>query len=300
MPPAVHEFVTDPNAAHAGGHAQVTVYTPESAMRQPRLLLRSMWADLKGSRELAWRLAVRDIRAQYRQSLLGYLWAFIMPLATTLAWVFLNASGIVRIADTGLPYPAYVLTGTMLWQMFVEALQSPLQQVGASRSMLTKLNFPRESLILSGMVKWWFNAAIKLVIIVPVLLFFGVFPDWHLVLVPVALLGILLVGMAIGLLLAPLGMLYTDVGRAVPVIAQFAMFITPVVFAMPKGGLTLRLFELNFMTPVILTGRAWLTGGATPMPMDFALILGVAFIVLLMGWVMYRITMPVLIERMSS
>ena len=295
MPSAIHDFVPDPHAARVGGAAQVTVYTPASAMRQPRLMVRSMWADLKGSRELAWRLAVRDIRAQYRQSLLGYLWAFIMPLATTLAWVFLNASGIVRIADTGLPYPAYVLTGTMLWQMFVEALQSPLQQVGASRSMLTKLNFPRESIILSGMVKWWFNALVKLIIIVPVLLFFGVFPDQHIVLVPVALLGILLVGMAIGLLLAPLGMLYTDVGRAIPVLAQFAMFITPVVFAMPKGGFTLRLFELNFMTPVILTGRAWLTGGVSPLPVDFAVVCGVAFLILLLGWVIYRITMPVLI-----
>ncbi len=300
MPSAVHDLVTDQIDARASGAAQVTVYTPESAMRQPRLMLRSMWADLKGSRELAWRLAVRDIRAQYRQSLLGYLWAFILPLATTLAWVFLNASGIVRIADTGLPYAAYVLTGTMLWQMFVEALQSPLHQVGASKSMLTKLNFPRESLILSGMVKWWFNAAVKLAIIIPALLVFGVYPDWHIALVPLALLGIMLVGVAIGLLLAPLGMLYTDIGRGIPVVAQFAMFITPVVFAMPKGGLTLRLFELNFMTPVILTGRAWLTGSASPAPVDFSVVCAVSVLLLMIGWVIYRITMPVLIERMSS
>jgi hypothetical protein len=41
----------------------------------------------------------------------------------TLAWVYLNASGIVKVTNTGMPYPVYVLTGTMLWQMFTEALK---------------------------------------------------------------------------------------------------------------------------------------------------------------------------------
>ncbi|MEZ4805924.1 MAG: ABC transporter permease [Flavobacteriales bacterium] len=259
-----------------------------------------MFADLKSSGELAWRLARRDISALYRQSFLGYLWAFIMPLATTMAWVFLNASGIVRVAETGIPYPVYVLTGTMIWQMFVEALQAPLQQVTMAKTMLTKLKFPRESLILSGMFKWLFNVVIKLIIIVPVLVYFGIEVGSHQFLVPVAILAILIVGTAIGLLLAPLGLLYTDIGRAIPIAAQFAMYITPVVFAMPEGGLTAKLFHLNFMTPLVLNARAWLTGMESVMvPYFIGVSLG-AVLLLFVGWLLYRVTMPVLIERMSS
>lgn len=57
------------------------VYTPESQLRRPRDLVQSMWQDLLASRELAWRLMVRDISAQYRQSFLGIFWAFLPPIA---------------------------------------------------------------------------------------------------------------------------------------------------------------------------------------------------------------------------
>ena len=285
----------------ADGHAsQVVIYSPASALRSPRSMVRQMVSDLADSRELAWRLAVRDIQAQYRGSFLGYAWAFILPLTNTLAWVLLNASGIVKVSPTGMPYPVYVLTGTMLWQMFVEGLQSPLQQVGAAKPMLTKLKFPRESIILSGMLKWWFNAAIKLVILIPLLLFFGSVLDWHLLLVPIAILAIMLAGMSLGLLLSPIGILYSDIARSIPVVAQFAMFITPVVFAMPKEGIMAQLFELNFMTPLILTGRAWLTGSSSPDMGYFLCVLAASLVLLLVSWVLYRLAMPILIERMSS
>ena len=204
----------------------VTVYTPQADIRRPGRMLRRMVADLRASRALAWRLALRDIRAQYRQSLLGYLWAFITPLATTVVWVFLNSSGVVKVADTGIPYTAYVFAGTMLWQVFVQALQSPIQETSAARGMLVKLNFPREGILLAGILKQLSSAGIKLVILLPAILLLGVRPDWHLLLFPLGLLSLLMAGFAIGLIVSPLGMLDTDVGKAIPLVGQFAMYIT--------------------------------------------------------------------------
>lgn len=278
----------------------VTVYTPASALRDPALMLRGMFADLRASRELAWRLAQRDIKAQYRQSLLGYLWAFIMPLSTTLAWVYLNSSGIVKVTSTGMPYPIYVLTGTMLWQMFTEALQTPLGQLSASKNLLAKLKFPREALILSGIIKWSFNAGVKMLIIIPALFILGGSPDLHILLTPIILLVILLIGTAIGLFIAPIGLLYTDVGRMIPVVLQFAMYVTPVVFAMPADGFAAKLFRINFMTPVIVNGRAWLVGMEGSMLQEMAWICAAAAVLLFLGWVLFRTTMSVLIERMSA
>lgn len=278
----------------------MTVYSPESAMLRPGVMLRGMVQDLRAAQDLSWRLAVRDLRSQYRQSLLGFLWAFISPLANTVAWIFLNASGVVRIADTGIPYAAYVFTGTMLWQLLVESVQSPLQQTVAAKPMLSKLNFPREAVILSGAIKLLTSAGIKLLILIPAVFLLGVTPDLHLTLVPLAMVAIMVTGMAVGLMIAPLGMLYTDVARAIPLVAQFAMYLTPVVFAMPQGGRLLQLFAWNPATPLMLTGRAWLTGTASPMIGYFLIVSLVAVVLLLMGWVLYRITMPVLIERMSA
>lgn len=259
-----------------------------------------MARDLCRARELAWRLAVRDVRSQYRGSLLGILWVFVTPLTSAATWLFLNATGIVRVADTGIPYAAYVFTGTMLWQTFTEALTSPLAQINASKAMLAKLNFPREALLLSGLLKLCYNAAIKLFVMLPVLAVLGVWPDLHLALFPIALLVIILVGFTLGLLVAPLGMLYTDVGRAIPVLTQIGMYTSPVVFAMPKSGLIATVFQLNFMTPVLVTARAWLTGFATPVLSYFIGVSLVALIFLLLAWFVFHITMPVIIERMNS
>src|SRR5690349_9244965 len=102
-----------------------TVYTPESPLRHPGRLARRMARDLMDSRELAWRLFIRDIAAQYRQSILGYLWVFIPPLVASLPFVYLNAQGIVRVEATPIPYGAYAIVGTIIWQVFVDAVNAP-------------------------------------------------------------------------------------------------------------------------------------------------------------------------------
>ena len=237
----------------------VTVYTPESSLASPATMLRDMLRDLIASRELAWRLAVRDISAQYRQTALGLLWVLILPLANTLTWIFLQGSGVVRLGETALPYPVYVFTGTMLWAIFMDALNAPLQQTTAAKAMLAKLNFPREALIVSGIYQTLFNAGIKIALLLAALLWLGVYPDASLLWFPLGVLSLILVGTAIGLLLTPVGMLYTDIGRGLPLVMQFLMYVTPVVFPIPKDGLAATLFHLNPLTPIIVTTRDWLT-----------------------------------------
>jgi lipopolysaccharide transport system permease protein len=259
-----------------------------------------MFRDLHASRELAWRLTVRDISAQYRQAFLGILWAFILPLANTLAWIFLNSTGIVAVADTALSYPLYVFTGTMLWAIFMDALNAPLQQAIAARAMLAKLNFPREALVVSGIYQTLFNAAIKIILLLGALIILGVNPGWGLLLFPFGIFSLVLVGTAVGLLITPVGMLYTDVGRALPLLMQFLMYVTPVVFPMPKAGWAAILFALNPLTPIILTSRDWLTGFSPEYLLFFLLVNVVTVFVLLVVWVVYRLAMPILIERMSA
>lgn len=279
---------------------KTTIYTPDSSLASPRKMLREMFADLNTGRELAWRLAVRDIQAQYRQAFLGILWAFILPLANTLAWIFLNSSGIVKVSDTVLPYPVYVFSGTMLWAIFMDALNAPLQQTIAAKGMLSKLNFPREALIISGVYQTLFNASIKIVLLFGVFLFMGILPGWNLLLFPLGILSIIMVGTAFGLLITPVGTLYTDIGRALPLLMQFMMYVTPVVFPMPKEGWAATVFALNPLTPLILTTRDWLTG-QPPEYGGYFIAVNVSGAVLLLGvWVVYRLAMPILIERMSA
>jgi lipopolysaccharide transport system permease protein len=277
-----------------------TIYTPDSMLASPLRMAREMWLDLASSRELAWRLTVRDLSAQYRQTFLGFLWAIILPLANTLVWVFLSRSGVVNVSDTLLPYPVYVFTGTMLWAILMDALNAPLQIVTASKMMLAKINFPREALVVAGIYQTIVNAVIKVALLLIALLVMGIHPNWSLLLFPIGLLSLVLVGTLIGLALTPVGLLYADVGKAIPLLMQFLMYLTPVVFAMPKEGLPATLFKLNPLTPLILTTRDWLTG-FTPEHLGYFVVVNVVSIVLLfIFWAVFRLAMPILIERIGS
>lgn len=278
----------------------ITIYTPDSLLVNPLKMMREMFRDLMTSRELAWRLAVRDISAQYRQAFLGFLWAIILPLTNTLVWVFLSRSGVIVMSETTLPYPIYVFTGTMLWAIFMDSLNAPLQVTTAAKGMLAKINFPREALIVAGIYQTLFNTTIKIILLIGTLLALGFYPGWGLFLFPLGILSLILVGTAIGLLLTPVGLLYTDIGKAIPLLMQFLMYFTPVVFPMPKEGLAATLFMLNPLTPLVLTARDWLTG-FTPEYLGYFIFVNIAALLLLMiVWVVYRLAMPILIERMGS
>ena len=101
-------------------------------------------------------------------------------------------------------------------------------------------------------------------------------------------------------ILVPLGMLYTDVGRGVGLVSSFWMLLTPVVYPPPQtypGSLVL---WLNPGSPVLATCRDWFLLGSTSY---FAGWLGVtiaSLVLLLVGLVIYRLAMPILIERMSA
>ncbi len=279
---------------------EVKIYTPESVLRNPKAMLLSMLRDLNAARELSWQLAIRDINAQYRQAALGFIWAFIMPLANTAVWLFIQRAGIVSIQATTLPYSVYVFTGTILWAIFMDAVNAPLQQTISAKPMLAKINFPYEALVVSGIYQTLFNGVIKIAVLIVVLLFLGINPGWQILLFPLAVVALILAGTALGLVLTPIGVLYTDIGKGLPLLMQFLMYLTPVVYPMPKNDLAASLFQLNPITPLILTARDFLTGVAPEYLGSFISVnLGMMILVGLM-WVVYRAAMPILIERMSA
>ncbi len=135
---------------------ETRVYQKQNNTKIGRLFKESI-SDILSSRFLAKQLAVRDIKAQYRQSYLGIIWAFVTPLTTAFVWIFLNGTGTIRLTDTGVPYPVYAFSGTLLWSIIADAINSPTQSTNAAKGIMSKINFPKEALILSGIYKLLFN-----------------------------------------------------------------------------------------------------------------------------------------------
>ena len=278
----------------------VRAYSPEKALKHPLLLLKELGRDLWAGRELAWRLFLRDFKAQYSQTMLGYVWAFLPPLFASLTFVFLQSQGIVKIEGLGVPYAAFAMIGTMLWQTFVESMQSPLQSITAAKPMLAKINFPRESILVAGLYMVLTSTAIRMLLIFGVMLVWGIVPGWSLLLLPVFILGLIVCGFAFGMAMVPVGGLYGDVARSIPIFAQFWMLLTPVVYPARTSGWAGWLTQWNPVAPLIASCRACLTN--QPLEQFWLAIFYMLFFALisLMGLIGFRLIMPHLIARMGG
>jgi lipopolysaccharide transport system permease protein len=276
-------------------------YAPGSPLGDPRRLWREMRRDLRLSVPLAWRLFVRNFSARYRQTLFGYVWAFVPPLMTTLVFAFLRRSEFFSVPDTSVPYVVFLLTSTILWEAFADGIHSPIRMVEHSAAMLAKINFPREALILAGMGDILLNLALRLALLGVVLVWFGVPLDASsLVLFPFAVVGLAALGLAFGVLITPFTVLYRDIAYGLQLVLTLWMFLTPVVYPAPDPAARSLAMSLNPVSPVLDTARAWLLPGTAMYTDQFWLVFLLSLGALLVGWVFYRISLPVLIERMSA
>ena len=277
-----------------------TIYTTESQLLHPAALLRRMGRDLLASRELAWRLFVRNTSARYRQTALGYLWAVLPPLAATALFVLLRRSGVFSTGDIGVPYVPFLVTGLVLWQTFVDALYAPLRIVAQSKVMLVKINFPREALILAGIAEVLFNFLVRAALLAAVLAWYRIAPPASALLAPLGVLALIAVGTAIGVLLVPAAMLVQDVEQGLAIVISLWLFATPVLYPPPTTYPASLVMMVNPVSAALDTTRAWLLTGTPLYLATTGWIAALTVLVLFAGWVLYRLALPIVIERIGA
>lgn len=280
---------------------EVRTYSSDKAQYNFKGMIKSLWREFPAAHSLGFRFAERNIRTRYRQSVFGILWAFLPPLATAAIWIILNSYNVIKFGDVGAPYPLFVITGMLLWSVFSSSLLMPMQTVQANRSILVKINFPRESLIVNAFYEILFNAIISLIIISVCIVIFKVHLSFNILLFFPALLVLMILGMSLGLLLLPFSFLYRDIQFILPSMLQFAMYLTPVVYSQPIYKGAAKLLALNPVSPLLTSARAWLLGIDCTVPLwHIGLVAGIAVFLMLIGVFLQRITMQILIERMGS
>lgn len=281
----------------------VTVYSPESGLHSPWALIAGLFKDLmsESCRDLSWRLMVRNISAKFRQSLLGLAWMFLPPIINAGVWIFLQAQKVLDVGETEVPYPLYVLCGNLIWQAFALSLVAPTISVTKEKAMLTKINFPREALLVAGFGELLVAALVPMIVLAPAIIYFKI------ALTPLQLLGgigaviaTLMTGYTLGLLLTPIGLFYQDIAYGVPVLARFWFFATPIVYPAPTEGLIATIVRINPATYLVTTARDLLTGQPPAYLTGFYWTTGLMVVFLFIGLVMYRLAMPHVVERMSA
>jgi lipopolysaccharide transport system permease protein len=269
------------------------VYDSTPQLRHPRRFARAALEDLRESPSVGYRLFRANLKTRYRRSWLGYLWLVVPSLAAAVTCAYLTQRRVISAPDTAVPYVLFVLTGTMLWQVFLDAFNAPLQQLTAARQMITRSRAPHEAIVLAAGLAVLLNTAIRLVILIVVVAAFGLPLGPSILLAPVGLFMLAVFGLGLGLAIAPLAILYDDVGRAAALVMGFGFFLTPILYPPPSAGL----LRLNPVTPLLDATRAWLFG--EPASGGFVLMSAVSVALLLLAWLGYRLSRPHLVVRLG-
>lgn len=221
---------------------------------------RHYWRDLWRYRELLGYLAWRDVKVRYKQAALGVAWAVLQPAVTTIIFVFLFGN-LAKMPDGGAPYPLLVLSGLMAWQLFSAALSGSSGSLVSNASLISKVYFPRLIVPLSSLAVAVIDLGVVLLLYLGAALWFGQWPTWHWVVLPVFVLMSLGAAFGLGLWFTALTVKYRDFRFIVPFLLQVGIFVSPVGYRTDFFPNWRDLLALNPLTGIIDGFRWCLLGG---------------------------------------
>jgi len=263
---------------------QRTVITPPGRLNLPS------WRELWNAREVAVRLALRDIIVRYRQTIFGITWVIAQPLVS--AGIFTVVFGQIADLSTGdehIPYFLFTLAGMLAWNLFNGSLGRASSSMVGNQSLVQKVFFPRLLVPVSSLASVVVDFLVALVLAVVLLFVYGVNPGWAVLLLPVWIVLILMIGTGIGLAAAAYMVKYRDVGYVLPWLVQILLYASPVAYALSEVPANLRwLFDINPVT-WFLEGFRWsLLGTEAPVTWQVVALVVAAPLILLGGTLVFQ------------
>jgi lipopolysaccharide transport system permease protein len=219
------------------------------------------WRDLWRYRELFYFLAWRDILVRYKQTVIGILWALIRPLLTIVVFTVVFGR-LAKLPSDGVPYPILVCTAMLPWQFFATAFSEAGNSLVANANLVSKVYFPRLIVPASAVAVSLVDFLISLVILVALMIWYGVLPDWRILALPAFMLIAFGAALGTGLWIAALNVKYRDFRFVIPFLVQMGLFISPVGFSSTIVPDQWRLlYSINPMVGVI-DGFRWSVSGS--------------------------------------
>ncbi len=242
-----------------GGHGDATVSMSAQVPSEPpvdliyrhKISLASCLGEAWRSRRIVWVLAERDLRARYKQSILGFAWAFITPLSLMVAFTLLFGS-VLKIDTKGVPYPLFTYMGLLPWTFFTSSMSNGSSSL-VGNALLSKIPVAREVFPLSGILESVFDSVLSVAALGVLFVVFGFTPRAASVWVPVLLLVLFMFTTGCVLTISVIVTYVRDVRQALPLMLQFGLFVTPVAFGLEVVSTSIRALYCFFnpLGPII-------------------------------------------------
>jgi len=226
-------------------------------------------------------LAQKDFKLRYRNSVLGFLWSLLNPLA----YMILLTVVFSLLLRVNVPnFAAWVLIGLLIWRFFSLGTSQGLFSIVNNPSLVTKVYLPRYLIVLSNNLANLFSALLEFIIFIPLLTYLGVTPTVFFFFLPVIIALEFLLVFGLSLSLAPLNVKYRDFFQLWEVALQLGFFLSPVAYDSQLIPSRFRFaYSLNPVTGLIESARGIFLFQRLPSTFDLALVSVVVVILLGVG-----------------
>lgn len=219
--------------------------------------LRELWEF----RELIYHLIWRDIMVRYKQTLLGFTWAFLNPIINMIIFTLIFG-GLAGLDSEGTPYQIFNYAALLPWLYFSSAVTRASSSLVGSANLIKKIYFPRAILPISSVLGGLPDFFIALLVMFGLMFFYGtpIYALRLLMIVPLlALTSMTAIG--IGFWFSALNVRYRDVTHLVTYAVRFMLYATPVTYSLLEisNRLNETLYSLYVLNPIvgIIEGFRW-------------------------------------------
>ncbi|WP_317897491.1 ABC transporter permease [Aurantibacillus circumpalustris] len=186
-------------------------------------------SELRRYSSLLNNLAKRDFLVRYKQAFAGIIWALVKPLINILVFGYI-ASKINSGQDAATNF-VYVASAMVLWQLFSNVFNDVSNSIVGNSNLFSKVYFPKIIIPIGSTLVCLVDFLISLIILVALFVITGKDLHWQLILTPVFIGLTLINGLGLGLYFATINVKFRDIKFIVPVMIQFGMYVTPVIFS---------------------------------------------------------------------
>lgn len=243
---------------------------------------------LVNSKDLLFSWVSRTIRGRYQQSALGWLWAIVQPAASVVIFSIIFTQ-FVPVNTGSIPYPVFSYVAVVPWAFFASSLSDMTNSLVQNMSLVTKIYFPREALVIAAMLARLLDLGVAagLLVILIIIYRMTVTPLGLIILPLILLLQVVLV-MGLGLIAAALNIFYRDVQPMLALVIQLWFYASPIIYPVTMVPEKYRFFYyLNPMAGILESYRDILLRQS--MPGYYLLFSGVfSIVVFLLGYWFFK------------
>ncbi|MFW5772395.1 MAG: ABC transporter permease [Phototrophicaceae bacterium] len=189
-----------------------------------------------------------ELRARYKQTIMGVLWAVLSPMIMMVVFTIVF-SRLANVPSYNIPYPIFAFAGLVPWTLFSKGLAASATSIVASAAIIGKVYFPRVLVPLSKVFTGFIDFLLALVVLFVMMLIYGFLPDLRGLSVIFFALLAMLAAFGVGLWLSALHVRFRDIGHLVPFMVQALLYLSPVAY--PSNLLTEPWRTLSGINPMV-------------------------------------------------